>query len=213
MNTVTQEDERLIDRMPRWDSHKVVRAARIHHIEFAGRASGPRNSVAVHIIVDGTVVALDVPYEVFQRQRPDFGREDGAYLVIYEDGYISWSPGATFIKNHTPHQDEVRVGTNKQDAAPSIVASIGGYQMPTMPKLNPTERKPKIGDIVQVWSEAAEHVIHPLIVVEVTESPGRGWLVSGRTVDRSGYPGGQWLSLISTRDYRGLGQTRWRWPQ
>lgn len=230
------------DRLPKWDSHKLVWAAQIRSIDYAGRRCGPRNTVVVNVETSPyTGLILDVGYEVFQRARPDLAKEP-AHLVVYEDGYTSWCPSHKFLRDHSlrepeqasdaaPHTMQGLVGTvthhtlrefapNSPCRQPPAVASThekpedypGGVAGTPYARTQITERQPVIGDIVQVWNQQREYIM-PLIVVEVVKSPARGWVVSGRTVERVGQPHGEWLSNISQEDYRGLGGSRWRWPQ
>jgi hypothetical protein len=74
--------------LPRYRSHKVVKAAKI-----VGVASP---SVIVEIRTPGqpnvTCLAVDMPPAWFTKHEP----QAGGYLVVYEDGYASFSPAAAF---------------------------------------------------------------------------------------------------------------------
>lgn len=71
-----------IQGLPRWQCHKVVGAAPILAI---------RGTVVV-VDVDGKHVEIDTPAGFGARGVP----ATGDYLVVYEDGYMSHSPKATF---------------------------------------------------------------------------------------------------------------------
>lgn len=73
-----------------WKCHKVVKTGKI----MALPADGP------HIPVEdarGATYMLSVPDDTFKRGRPAVGD----YIVIYEDGYISWSPAKAFEDGYT----------------------------------------------------------------------------------------------------------------
>ncbi len=79
--------------MRRWQSHKIVEAEQI--------------TSCANTITNKTVTTSDglnahrheVPESFFARGLPDVGD----YLVIYEDGYMSWSPKKAFEEGYTPH--------------------------------------------------------------------------------------------------------------
>jgi len=79
--------------MPRYRSHKCVSAAKI-------------TSVLTHIdgIVDlqmitpnKNVIKTRVSKEWGEKHEPDLG----GYLVLYDDGYVSYSPAAAFESGYT----------------------------------------------------------------------------------------------------------------
>lgn len=72
------------DRLRSYRSHKVVRAARINGL--GGLGADP-----VSVDLDGVGI-VEVPTVVFSRTKPEIG----GYVVVYEDGYISYSPAAAF---------------------------------------------------------------------------------------------------------------------
>lgn len=81
-------------RWPEYESHKIVRAAKI---------------VEVIINKDGTAAVLvrahdDAPVEHFHPREPAMAlrAEVGGYAVIYEDGYRSISPAKAFEEGYTP---------------------------------------------------------------------------------------------------------------
>src|SRR5690349_20694516 len=73
----------------RYRSHKYVWAAKIRAMERE-REGGPWR-----VMVEGSESPLTVAPEIFARGRPDLDGV-GAYLVVYEDGYVSWSPADKF---------------------------------------------------------------------------------------------------------------------
>lgn len=81
-------------RLPEYVSHKVVRAAKIFAAErdadgcwtlATGRDFGP--------------FKLDAD----QSARCKFTEDDLGYLVVYADGYVSWSPTKAFIEGYSPY--------------------------------------------------------------------------------------------------------------
>lgn len=81
--------EATADGLPRYRSHKIVRAAPI--LRF-GRDPGE-----VVLDVPGGEVTLLLPPGIFARARP----VAGDYIVIYEGGYASWSPKIVFEGGYT----------------------------------------------------------------------------------------------------------------
>lgn len=88
------------DKLPLWRSRKEVRGARVEQITALGVGAGYR----LHCRTPGgRAVDVDVTSEWIER-RGD-GREpadlvDG-YLVVYGDGYASWSPPGAFESGYT----------------------------------------------------------------------------------------------------------------
>ena len=72
--------------LPVYQSHKRVRAARIDHVERQGSA------LHIFIEVDGMLRDVEVSPSLVARGVPGAGD----YLVIYSDGYVSWSPKRAF---------------------------------------------------------------------------------------------------------------------
>lgn len=74
-----------------WKCHKIVKAGRI--LAFPPGFSGP---VTVED-VNGAQCQVDMPPSAYARGRPNLGD----YIVIYDDGYKSWSPAAAFEAGYT----------------------------------------------------------------------------------------------------------------
>lgn len=74
-----------------WKSHKIVKAGKI--LAFPPSFSGP---VTVED-VNGAPCKVDCAPSVFARGRPNLGD----YIVIYDDGYKSWSPAKAFEEGYT----------------------------------------------------------------------------------------------------------------
>lgn len=72
--------------MPRYKSHKTVQALEI-------------KEVAGHVLYfkDESFDSIDAPEELFSRYTP----VPGDFLVLYEDGYKSFSPRKNFIEGYT----------------------------------------------------------------------------------------------------------------
>jgi hypothetical protein len=82
------------DRLPEWQSHKVVRAARI-----TGVSEGvlPTTLFRWHL-AGGVVVDVD---ELLATRVPRGVPTVGGYLIVYPDGYRSWSPADVFEAGYT----------------------------------------------------------------------------------------------------------------
>ncbi|MFL5063509.1 MAG: hypothetical protein ACJ8FU_08475 [Xanthobacteraceae bacterium] len=74
--------------LPQYRSHKIVRAAPINWIY---------KKPAVRVEIDGQLHVIDVPQNFYARSVPG----PGDYLVVYSDGYMSWSPKAVFEAGYT----------------------------------------------------------------------------------------------------------------
>ena len=73
------------DKLPKWQSHKVVRAAKIVKIEAD-------DAMVLDVTHEGKPIAVRPAERMFARYRP----VPGDYYVVYEDGYASISPATAF---------------------------------------------------------------------------------------------------------------------
>lgn len=80
------------EHLPKYKCHKVVRAFKITQIDF--NLSGDAVIFGEH---DG-VEFLEVPKyeEKYKGSKSNLDQSDKGYFVLYEDGYISWSPTKAF---------------------------------------------------------------------------------------------------------------------
>lgn len=95
----------MISDFPSYQSHKIVRAAPILEIEalpgtsdnpLAEREAPRQYSVFVKVLAfDRSEITVDA--KVFARGLA----QPGDYLVVYDDGYLSWSPKAAFEGGYT----------------------------------------------------------------------------------------------------------------
>lgn len=76
--------------LPKYRSHKTVWALKIDAVEFAEDGSAK-------------IISGHTGYEAPAGWREKFhGSEDDlGYVVIYEDGYVSWSPAVAFEAGYT----------------------------------------------------------------------------------------------------------------
>ena len=86
-----------------WRSHKVVRAAEIVSIEdneSYDPAADADGLLAVRMMAvaigNGEIRAVSVPSLVFARGIP----KPQDFLVVYDDGYVSWSPRKAFLEGY-----------------------------------------------------------------------------------------------------------------
>ncbi len=93
-NDVSTEAE-----MPKYKCHKEVHALKIKSIVF------PHNSgMELHFRDEGfAAITIKNPegVRIKQAMRPYLEENDLGYLVIYEDGYRSWSPTKAFEDGYT----------------------------------------------------------------------------------------------------------------
>lgn len=78
----------MFDSLPRYACHKTVRAAKILAVEHGG--DGPRLVLEGHPTVPLTM-------DFIHRHSP----KAGGYFVVYEDGYMSYSPAGPFESGYT----------------------------------------------------------------------------------------------------------------
>ena len=78
--------------MPRYVSHKTVWALKIKAIEY----SIGYNGAILHFEKE-QYRSVQVDADYLNRHRP----QSGGYFVLYEGGYISWSPADVFEAGYT----------------------------------------------------------------------------------------------------------------
>ena len=76
----------LTPEFPRYKSHKEVRALQIDHVE--------KHRI---FFVDDRFPPLEATRDFINKHKP----ESGGYLVIYADGYMSFSPQTAFVEGYT----------------------------------------------------------------------------------------------------------------
>ena len=80
--------------MPRYKSHKIVHALKIHAIDVAEDAS----EGAVITPADQGFGPFPVDAAYMTKHEPKVG----GYYVVYPDGYKSWSPADAFEDGYSP---------------------------------------------------------------------------------------------------------------
>jgi hypothetical protein len=78
-----------------WRSHKIVRAGKV----MAQQVEDTGEGIAILTVedVNGAPCKVEVPDNFFARGAPS----PGDYVVIYDDGYKSWSPAKAFEEGYT----------------------------------------------------------------------------------------------------------------
>jgi hypothetical protein len=79
--------------LPRWKCHKEVRGAKIEEIREHGDAGA---TFILHRADTDELIELDLNRAWIDRFKPHVG----GYLVIYDDGYHSFSPGKQFEEGY-----------------------------------------------------------------------------------------------------------------
>jgi hypothetical protein len=82
-------------RLPQYQCHKVVRAARILAIGPNPRAAG----FVVRLEMGDPPEGLELDVSLRWRAKHDV--HVGGYFVVYDDGYLSYSPAAAFESGYT----------------------------------------------------------------------------------------------------------------
>ena len=94
---ITKESQLLMNNsqreLPKYKSHKVVRALKISEIEL-------------HEDKSVTITPVDTGYAPFKTvagwgERLNGNEDDAGYYVVYPDGYASWSPSKAFEEGYT----------------------------------------------------------------------------------------------------------------
>lgn len=89
--------------MPRYKSHKEVRALKIRHVEYDKAPEGQDRSAWLRLtFVEPQYAPIKIPPEMFARYEPVVGD----YYVVYEDGYRSISPAKAFEEGYTRVEKE-----------------------------------------------------------------------------------------------------------
>lgn len=83
--------------MPRYQSHKVVHALKLRKVD---RLARPR--MVLFCPADPEYAVIEVPVEDELAKREQSGQQgDPGYLVVYPDGFRSWSPTKAFEEGYT----------------------------------------------------------------------------------------------------------------
>ena len=82
--------------LAKWQSHKLVRAGRLMGIQPEDNP-GELELILVVEDANGAPCKVGVPRNFFARSAPI----PGDYIVIYDDGYKSWSPVKAFEEGYT----------------------------------------------------------------------------------------------------------------
>lgn len=90
MNKSNEVPQAMVE-LPRYKSHKVVHALKIHDIDL-----DPESGAAVITPEDQGYGPFPVDAEYMGKHKPRIG----GYYVVYEDGYKSWSPSDAFEKGY-----------------------------------------------------------------------------------------------------------------
>ena len=78
--------------LPEYQCHKRVRAAKIKAIWHV-----TVRRAALMVLSDEGVAPIEVPMDFIEKHCP----QPGGYLVVYEDGYQSYSPKQAFEEGYT----------------------------------------------------------------------------------------------------------------
>lgn len=89
MSIPTHSD--ILGKFPRYECHKVVRAVQITVDKNETGTTG------LLVPVDPLIPAFYTGPGYFERHNP----QDGGYFVVYDDGYVSFSPQAPFEAGYT----------------------------------------------------------------------------------------------------------------
>lgn len=82
--------------LAQWRSHKIVRAGKLMAQQVEHDESEGSSTLTVED-VNGAPCKVLVPANFFARGAPS----PGDYIVIYDDGYVSWSPAKVFDEGYT----------------------------------------------------------------------------------------------------------------
>ena len=89
--------------LPQYQCHKRVRAAKIRSVEYEAMEGGvpdPRPAAGV-LVFDGPPEAFELRWKFSGEWGMKHTPKVGGYLVIYDDGYASFSPAEAFDTGYT----------------------------------------------------------------------------------------------------------------
>ena len=87
--------------MPRYQSHKIVHALKLDAVRHGHSADGEiKNGSCVLYPADKAYNPLEVDGD-WCHAKISIKDDDCGYLVVYEDGYTSWSPTKAFEEGYT----------------------------------------------------------------------------------------------------------------
>lgn len=92
--------------MPKYRCHKVVHALKIREVSIVARRILPTYGVPVDgvsrlFFEDGRYTPINVRDGWLESKLGEHNTAAGGYYVVYEDGYVSWSPGDVFEAGYT----------------------------------------------------------------------------------------------------------------
>jgi len=87
----------MTEELPKWQSHKIVRAAKILGVREYNVARGDQA-----LFLEGNLTVTP-PAAWWGRAGEVYV---GGYYVVYDDGYASWSPAAAFEAGYTKLQEQ-----------------------------------------------------------------------------------------------------------
>ena len=90
--------------LPRYKSHKIVHALKIHNIDV-----DTETGAAVITPADDGYGPFAVDAEYMTKHKPRYA----GYYVVYEDGYKSWSPADAFENGYTKVDGKISEPLNK----------------------------------------------------------------------------------------------------
>lgn len=109
----------MSEQLPQYQCHKVVRAGKV--VKFP-------NASTVHCEVDGEIVHVSIPVAL------GHARElVGGYIMIEDNGYITWSPAAPFESGHErldaaeeTAEDDEETGDDDapEDGEPTVTSEV-----------------------------------------------------------------------------------------
>ena len=83
--------------MPRYQSHKVVHALKIHVISETTQPGNESDGSKYLVPENSRYAPIRVSHEFVRRHQP----VAPGYYVVYPDGYTSWSPVTAFEEGYT----------------------------------------------------------------------------------------------------------------
>lgn len=112
LNDQNEFNAKYLALLPQWKCHKVVRAGKISLMA----ADEPNGLLMIH--AEPSNMPFAVPLDFLQRHAP----ERGGYFVVYEDGYLSYSPAEVFEAGYHAHWLPECSEVGKQlDEAPAFI--------------------------------------------------------------------------------------------
>lgn len=147
LDVTNEHNARYLAMLPQWRCHKVVSAGKISLMA----RDEPNGKLMVH--AEPSNMPFAVPLDFLYRHNPTIG----GYFVVYEDGYISYSPAAPFEAGYHPLEGEpdAKMLQEAGKYAASADWALNADETPAQPPLSFKWRKRPV--VIEAFQWNGEH--------------------------------------------------------